>query len=87
MTFEPYDWQKRLLKRYNGSGVVKAFAGTGKTYATILLIKDRNFKNVLVGVPTKKLKKQWIEELIKHDVIEAQVEFLKIYMRTSNLIK
>ena len=37
MNLQPYDWQKRFIKRYRGRGVVKAFAGTGKTYATILL--------------------------------------------------
>ena len=78
MNYEPYEWQKRLLKVYRGSGVVKAFAGTGKTYATILLIKDRNYKNVLVGVPTRKLKKQWTEELIKYDVNNALVETFHI---------
>jgi superfamily II DNA or RNA helicase len=53
---EPYDWQKRLLRIYKNEGVVKAFAGTGKTYASILLIKDRNFKNIIIAVPTRKLK-------------------------------
>lgn len=78
MTFEPYDWQKRLVHKYKGSGIVKAFAGTGKTYATILLIKDRNYQNVLVGVPTRKLKKQWAEELHKHEVYNAKVETFHI---------
>jgi len=78
MNFEPYEWQKRLIKIYRGSGVVKAFAGTGKTYATILLIKDREYNNVLIGVPTRKLKNQWTEELIKHDVKNATVETFHI---------
>ncbi len=78
MAFEPYDWQKRLLHKFKGSGIVKAFAGTGKTYATILLIKDRNYRNVLVGVPTRKLKKQWTEELHKHELYTAEVETFHI---------
>ncbi|HEC86497.1 MAG TPA: hypothetical protein ENI49_01305 [Thermoplasmatales archaeon] len=60
------EWQHKLSKIYDGSGVVKAFAGTGKTYATILLIKNRGFKSVVVAVPTRKLKKQWQDELKKH---------------------
>lgn len=78
MTFEPYDWQKRLLHKYKGEGVVKAFAGTGKTYATILLIKDRDYKNVIIGVPTRKLKKQWGSELKKHNVKNAKIETFHI---------
>ena len=44
MTITPYDWQNRLLRIYKGNGVIKAFAGTGKTYASILLIKDKTAK-------------------------------------------
>lgn len=78
MELEPYDWQDRLLRIYRGKGVVKAFAGTGKTYATILLLKDRNYKEIIVGVPTRKLKNQWIEELNKHDVKNVTVETFHI---------
>jgi len=78
MTFEPYEWQKRLLRIYRGDGVVKAFAGTGKTYATILLIKDREYDKVLVGVPTRKLKNQWEKELKEYNVNNATVETFHI---------
>lgn len=78
MKFTPYEWQNQLLKIYKGSGVVKAFAGTGKTYATILLIKNRGYKNILIAVPTRKLKSQWAEELKKHDVENAIVETFHI---------
>lgn len=65
---KPYDWQNRLLRVYKGTGVIKAFAGTGKTYATILLIKDKGYKNPIIAVPTRKLKNQWIDELKKHNI-------------------
>ena len=74
MTFIPYDWQNRLLKIYKGKGVVKAFAGTGKTFASILLIKDRKFEKIIIAVPTRKLKNQWNAELKKHKVKNAFVE-------------
>ena len=51
MSFEPYEWQKRLVRIYKGSGVVKGFAGTGKTFGAILLIKNRGYNKVIVGVP------------------------------------
>ena len=41
MTYIPYKWQNHLVKIFKGKGVVKAFAGTGKTYATILLLKNK----------------------------------------------
>ncbi len=78
MKLKPYDWQKRLLHIYRGEGVVKAFAGTGKTYATILLIKDKKYEKVIVGVPTRKLKNQWQEELKKFNVKNAMVETFHI---------
>lgn len=74
MAFTPYEWQKRLLRIYKGSGVVKAFAGTGKTYASILLIKDRGYNNIIVAVPTRKLRSQWIEELSKYNVNNCIVD-------------
>ena len=78
MTFVPYEWQNRLLRVYKGNGVIKAFAGTGKTYASILLFKNRGFRNIIIAVPTRKLKYQWIEELKKHDVNHAVVETFHI---------
>ncbi len=75
---EPYEWQKRLLRVYNGKGVIKAFAGTGKTYATILLLKEKNFDKIIIGVPTRKLKKQWTEELNKFNVKNCTVETFHI---------
>jgi len=78
MKFTPYEWQNRLIKIYNGKGVIKAFAGTGKTFATILLLKNRGYKNIIIGVPTRKLKHQWIEELKKHRVKNVVVETFHI---------
>lgn len=78
MKFEPYEWQNRMVRIYRGKGVVKAFAGTGKTYATILLIKDRGYKDVIVAVPTRKLKTQWTEELKKNDLEFVNVETFHI---------
>lgn len=78
MTLTPYEWQNRFIKKYKGEGVVKAFAGTGKTYATILLLKDRNYKKIIVAVPTRKLKNQWIEELNKYKVKNVVVETFHI---------
>ena len=78
MVHTPYEWQNRLVRKYNGNGIIKAFAGTGKTYATILLMKDRKYQNILVAVPTRKLKSQWTEELKKHGVNNAVVETFHI---------
>lgn len=74
MSFTPYDWQNRLLRVYRGSGVVKAFAGTGKTYASILLMKQRGYKQIVVAVPTRKLRSQWLDELKTHGVNGCLVE-------------
>jgi len=76
--FVPYDWQGRLLKKYDGNGVVKAFAGTGKTFATILLLKERKYRKVIVAVPTSKLRSQWKSELKKYGLENVQVETFHI---------
>ena len=78
MAYNAYEWQNNLLKIFKGKGVVKAFPGTGKTYGSILLIKYNKYKNVIVAVPTRKLKNQWIEELKKHKVSNAVVETFHI---------
>ncbi len=78
MTLNPYDWQNRLIRIYRGKGVIKAFAGTGKTYAAILLLKDRGYEKVIVAVPTRKLKNQWIEELEKYGLKNVIVETFHI---------
>ncbi len=78
MDFKPYNWQKRLVRIYKGNGIVKGFAGTGKTFGAILLIKDRGYNNVIVGVPTNKLRNQWKKELNKHDIDYAIVETFHI---------
>jgi superfamily II DNA or RNA helicase len=78
MVFTPYAWQNHLLKVFKKNGVVKAFPGTGKTYAAILLIKKNKFKDVIIAVPTIKLKHQWIEELKNHNVFNAVVETFHI---------
>jgi len=78
MKMEPYEWQKRFLRIYKKFGVIKAFAGTGKTYAAILLLKDRNYKKSIIGVPTRKLKKQWTEELEIHGIKNTIVETFHI---------
>lgn len=78
MTLNPYAWQKRLLKIYKGKGVIKAFAGTGKTFASILLMKEKNYKKIIIAVPTRKLKNQWLEELLKHGVKNADVDTFHI---------
>lgn len=78
MKYKPYDWQKRFLNIYRGSGVVKAFAGTGKTYATILLLKKMKYKKTIVAVPTRKLKSQWEKELMEHEAHNTYVETFHI---------
>jgi len=87
MKIVAYEWQNRLIRIYKGKGVVKAFAGTGKTYAAILLIKNRGFKKTIVAVPTRKLKNQWIEEIEKYKVKNAVVETFHILSKekSSNL--
>ena len=78
MSFKPYNWQKRLVRIYKGKGVVKGFAGTGKTFGAILLIKNRDYNSVIVGVPTNKLRDQWRKELTEHDIENAKVETFHI---------
>jgi superfamily II DNA or RNA helicase len=78
MKLTPYEWQNRLVSNYRGRGVIKAFAGTGKTYASILLLKDRGYKNIIIAVPTRKLKNQWTEELKKHGLKNITVETFHI---------
>jgi len=78
MVYNPHEWQIHLLKIFKGKGVVKAFPGSGKTYGAILLIKYKKYKNVIVAVPTRKLKNQWIEELNKYKVFNVVVETFHI---------
>lgn len=78
MVLKPYDWQRKFIRIYKDTGVVKAFAGTGKTYATILLIKDRKYEKVIVSVPTRKLKNQWNKELEKYGLKNVLVETFHI---------
>ena len=78
MKYKPYDWQKRFVNVYRGNGVIKAFAGTGKTYATILLLKERKYNITIVAVPTRKLKSQWEKELLEHEVFNTYVETFHI---------
>ena len=47
MSKVPYEWQNNLLKIFKKKGVVKAFPGTGKTYAAILLIEKNKYKNTI----------------------------------------
>jgi len=78
MKLTPYEWQQRLIRIYRGNGVVKAFAGTGKTYATILLIKNKKYKDVIVAVPTRKLRAQWKQELENFGLGYVKVETFHI---------
>ncbi len=78
MKLKPYEWQNRLIRIYREKGVIKAFAGTGKTYASILLLKDRDYRIVIVAVPTRKLKNQWEEELKKYGLNNIMVETFHI---------
>ncbi len=78
MAYVPYEWQNSFKKKYNGKGVIKAFAGTGKTYATILVLKKIGYKKKIIAVPTLKLKRQWIDELKKHKIKDAIVETFHI---------
>jgi superfamily II DNA or RNA helicase len=74
----PYKWQERFLRVYKGNGVIKAFAGTGKTYATILLLKKGDYNKIIIGVPTRKLKHQWIEQIKKYNIANCVVETFHI---------
>ena len=85
MAHTPHEWQNHLLKIFKEKGVVKAFPGTGKTYAAILLIKKNRYKDIIVAVPTRKLKHQWIEELKKHKVFNAVVETFHILSKQRSL--
>ena len=76
---ELYTWQKQLIKNYKGIGIVKGVPGSGKTIGAMSLIKNRNYTDVLIAVPTLPLKKQWKEELKKFN-LHARVEtFHKLY--------
>ena len=85
MAHTPHEWQNHLLKIFKEKGVVKAFPGTGKTYAAILLIKNNRYKDIIVAVPTRKLKHQWIEELTKLKVFNAVVETFHILSKQRSL--
>ena len=78
MVLNPHEWQNHLLKIFKKKGVVKAFPGTGKTYGAILLIKYKKYRKVIVAVPTRKLKSQWIEELKKYKIFNTVVETFHI---------
>ncbi len=47
--------------------------GSGKTYTAILAIKKVEPKSIIVVVPTIILKDQWINELIKNNIVNYQV--------------
>ena len=85
MAHTPHEWQNHLLKIFKEKGVVKAFPGTGKTYAAILLIKNNRYKDIIVAVPTRKLKYQWSEEFKKHKVFNAVVETFHILSKQKSL--
>jgi len=85
MAYKPHEWQNHILKIFKKKGVVKAFPGTGKTYAAILLIKHNEYKNIIVAVPTRKLKHQWIEELNKYKVFNAVVETFHILSKQKSM--
>jgi len=68
MKVKPYPWQIKLAEKYKGKGIVEAAPGSGKTLGAILLIKKRQYKNILIAVPTLPLKNQWLQELKKQNV-------------------
>lgn len=68
MKMEHREWQHTFVKKYNGNGILEAFAGTGKTYASIMLIKNNGYRQIVVGVPTKYLRRQWYDEFFKHGI-------------------
>lgn len=75
---KPYTWQSKLLKIYKGKGIIKGAPGSGKTYGAILLIKDRNYTDILIAVPTLPLKKQWETELSNHNISATVETFHKL---------
>lgn len=68
MKMEKREWQHEFVKKYNGNGILEGFSGTGKTYASIMLIKKRKYRQVVVGVPTSYLRTQWYDEFLKHGI-------------------
>lgn len=70
--------QKVGIRRWidgGGRGTLAWSTGLGKTYATILLIKELYKANpalaVLVAVPTNVLKEQWVRELVKYQLFSV----------------
>lgn len=70
--------QKVGIRRWidgGGRGTLAWSTGLGKTYATILLIKELYKANpalaVLVAVPTNVLKEQWVRELAKYQLFSV----------------
>ena len=87
MKVKPYKWQISLTKKYSGKGIVEAAPGSGKTFGAILLIKKRNYQNILVAVPTLPLKKQWTDILEKQKVSANVIveTFHKLYKNPSDI--
>ena len=76
--------QKLGIKKWinaNGKATLVYGTGVGKTYTAImaiqLLLKSVPDAYILIVVPTKVLKEQWIAELIKHNIFaNCQVEII-----------
>ena len=76
--------QKLGIKKWinaNGRSTLVYGTGVGKTYTAImaiqLLLKSVPDAYILIVVPTKVLKEQWIAELIKHNIFaNCQVEII-----------
>jgi predicted helicase len=68
---KPNEQQKDILNNienfYNNNNIGKIIwsCGLGKALLSILIIKKLNYKNIVIGVPTKYLQKQFSKEILK----------------------
>ena len=61
---ELYDWQKEAIENYNGSGVVKAVTGSGKSKVGVELAKKIG-GHILVASHSKPILDQWRVDMME----------------------
>jgi predicted helicase len=68
---KPNDHQQKILNsieyfyQKNNIGKLIWACGLGKALLSIFIIKELNFKSIVIGVPSKHLQKQMIKEILK----------------------
>jgi len=71
LIIKPKDYQQEVLNKiddyynHNDNGKIIWSCGIGKTIMSILIIKQLNFRKIIIGVPSCYLQLQFIEEIRK----------------------